>query len=685
MSIIVVAVSSPALPHTQEHMPSTSGLLQDGRYRIDHPISETSNCSVFQAYDTVSDSKVVVKEIAVRLSKVTTLSQQEGLKLAFSNHAKLLAEVKHPALVRVNDYFSEIGRQYLVLESIEGDDLQSLISSNKRPFSLLEVSDWADRILDGLHYLHSLSEPIIHKNVQPKNLRLFSDGNIKLLAHGTGAGEPTLNTSISEDTIENAILNFSPLELIWDGLDSASQKVILGDYDERSERVLKSPPDARSDIYSVGATLYFLLTARMPVDPLERSIEILEGNPDPLRSPHKVDPSIPIEVSDVIMRAMEIKRESRFDSAVIMRQVLRTSFVKVQERAAQEARELEEAAEDLRFAEKVRQDQIQALVDQKARKLEEEKRRQSELLEQKLREAEELRLAAERRAEEAERLLREKEAQRTKVEIEIPSAQEPTRSADPVFEDDLLGIKPDGNTVTHPDPLVESFELDMSFAPDRSEQEVVAFAEVPLSSHEQEDLQLLSEVELGSTEESTPENIATDPEFVDIGIPASVVIEEPPQAVEEIKTELEVKTFPLATGSSSFDFVDSVETGRKLPIPVIAGLASCLVLVIAVAGYFMFAGSGTGHPAETLPIPPASTTVAAPQSSEPKPIEPNSVRTDSAILSDTSPERTEQSQVDTPGKSGAKPAPAKAIKPASEPTKAPEKKKVTVDDLINDN
>lgn len=682
---MVMAVSSPALPHTQEDMPATTGLLQDGRYRIDHPISESSNCSVFQAYDTVSDSKVVVKEIAVRLSKVTTLSQQEGLKLAFSNHAKLLAEVKHPALVRVNDYFSEIGRQYLVLESIEGDDLQSLISQIKKPFSLAEVADWADRILDGLHYLHNLSEPIIHKNVQPRNLRLFSDGNVKLLAHGTGTEEPTLNTSISEDTIENAILNFSPLELIWDGLDSASQKVILGDYDERSERVLKSPPDARSDIYSVGATLYFLLTARMPVDPLERSIEILEGNPDPLKSPHKVDPSIPTEVSDVIMRAMEIKRESRFDSAVIMRQVLRTSFVKIQERAAQEARELEEAAEDLRFAEKVRQDQIQALVEQKARELEQEKQRQSELLEQKLREAEELRLAAERRAAEAERLLREQEAQRTKIENAIPSAQEPTISADPVFEDDLLGIKLDGNTGAQPDTPVESFELDMSFAPDRSEQEVVAFAEVPLSSHEQDDSQLLSEIELGSIEESTPENTATDPEFVGTGIPASVVIEEPTEPVEKVKFESEVRTYSPATGSSSFDYVDSVDTSRRLPIPVIAGLASCLVLVLAVAGYFMFAGSGTEHSAETLPVPPASTTVAAPQSSDPKTVEPNSATTDSGILPDTSPEKTEQSQVDLPGKSGAKPAPAKTIKPASEPTKAPEKKKVTVDDLINDN
>lgn len=680
-----MAVSSPALPHTQEHMPSTSVLLQDGRYRIDHPISESSTCSVFQAYDTVSDSKVVVKEIAVRLSKVTTLSQQEGLKLAFSNHAKVLSEVKHPALVRVNDYFSEIGRQYLVLESIEGDDLQSLISRNKKPFSLVEVSDWADRVLDGLHYLHNLSEPIIHKNVQPKNLRLFSDGNVKLLAHGTGAGEPTLNTSINEDTIENGILNFSPLELIWDGLDSASQKVILGDYDDRSERVLKSPPDARSDIYSVGATLYFLLTARMPVDPLERSIEILEGKPDPLKSPHKVDPSIPTEVSDVIMRAMEIKRENRFDSAVIMRQVLRTSFVKVQERSALEARELEEAAEDLRFAEKVRQDQIQALVEQKARELEEEKQRQSELLEQKLREAEELRLAAERRAEEAERLLREQEAQRTTIENEIPSAQEPTRSAVPVFEDDLLGIKLDVHTSAQPDTIVDSFELDMSFTPDRSEQEVVAFAEVPLSSPEQEDPQALSEVELRSTEESTPENVATDPGFVDTGISASVVNEEPTQTVEETKVESEGTKYSPATRSSSFDHVDSVDTGRKLPIPVIAGLASCLVLVLAVAGYFMFAGSGTGHSVETPPVQPASTTVAAPQSSEPKPVEPNSATTDSGILSDTSPEKVEQSQIEAPGKSGAKPAPAKATKPTSEPTKAPEKKKVTVDDLINDN
>src|SRR4029453_15092633 len=74
------------------------------------------------------------------------------------------------------------------------------------------------------------------------------------------------------------------------------------------------------------------MTGVEPVDPIERSIEILEGKLDPLREPTKVDPQISPEISDVLMKALEIKRENRYDSAVIMRQVLKTAITRGAER-----------------------------------------------------------------------------------------------------------------------------------------------------------------------------------------------------------------------------------------------------------------------------------------------------------------------------------------------------------------
>ena len=204
-------------------------------------------------------------------------------------------------------------------------------------------------MLDGLQHLHNFKTAIVHRNIRPANIKLLPSGRVKLMGLGQSAG--------GEGSADGPGIAYSPLEQIWQGLDAASQKVITNKYDERSERILKEDLDARSDIYSLGATLYHLITGRAPVDALERSIEIIEGGSDPLLAPNRIDPGIPPEVSDVVIKAMEIKREYRFDSAAIMRQVLKTALVRVKEREAEEAREQEEAANDIRLAEEKKQQQ----------------------------------------------------------------------------------------------------------------------------------------------------------------------------------------------------------------------------------------------------------------------------------------------------------------------------------------
>ena len=622
-------------------MPATSALLQEGRYRLDHPIAESSESTVFHGYDTVRDTKVVVKEIVARMNKVTTAAQQETLRLNFVNQAQMLASVRHDSLIHVEDYFSEIGRQYLVMESIEGDDLESALQRNKLPFSLSEAAGWGDQILDALHYLHNFAPPIIHRQVQPKQIRLLQDGKVKLLAYATPAGDAPISTSIDSEGGSSASLNYSPLELLWEDLDAASQKVIINSYDDRSEKILKSAPDARSDIYSVGATLYYLLTGRVPVDPLERSIEMLDGNPDPLQSPSKVNPSVTEEVSDVIMRAMQIKREERFDSAVIMRQVLRTAISRSQEQADEEERELAEAAAELKFAEKARQEQIQKLVEQKAkeleeqkaREIEEEKRRAAELLEQKLREAEEMRLAAERRAAEAEQRLKEEEAARKAVaEAAIhsssPSVADPENAP---YEENLLELTIEPNSVgaTAKEPEVGSGNV---------AEAVIETVEAPITTE-------------------APESMVTTPAA---GISDSV--------------------------ESTFSY-EEAGSGSKMPMIV----GAFVVLVLAAVGGWVFLGSSsTPSPQQATP-PSATTTTApaapAPATEQPAPTEPQTQAPaqQAAVTeeqpSDSQPAAAEPSQARTP----AKPIPAKAARTAAEPAKTPEKKKVTVDDLINDN
>ncbi len=310
---------------------TTTEILQEGRYRIQEETPLAGSGTMHDAYDTVRDTKVIVKEIPVKVGKVMTASQQELLKLSFANQAKILTEINHDALLNVRDYFTELGRQYLVMEHVEGDDLKALLERNRSPFDIADVLSWADQMLDSLNYLHTFQPPIIHRQIRPENIRLMPNGKIKLLAFGMADG---METRLSADERDPSAIKYSPLEQIWEGLDSASQKVISASYSERSAKMLKDPADARSDIYSLGATLYHLITGREPLDALERSIELLDGKGDPLPPPSDLESAVAPEVSDVIMRAMQIKREDRFDSAVFMRQVLRTAQIRVKERQA---------------------------------------------------------------------------------------------------------------------------------------------------------------------------------------------------------------------------------------------------------------------------------------------------------------------------------------------------------------
>jgi len=351
-------------------MLSVDTVLQQNRYRIIQPLEAnpgSQELEIYKATDQMEDREVILKEIT-----------ELGIE-----PAKLL-NLKHEALQKVYDVFQEGGKTYLVMETVDGDSLAQLIERNKRPFPLADVANWANELLDALIYLHSHLPPIVHLNIRPQNIRLAINGKVKLDISEIGiCPKAKVGT-----TITNQNLHFLPFEVIFEQLDSASQKVLLSVYDDKSADILKQPADAKSDIYSLGATLYYLLTARLPIDPLERSIEMLEDKPDPLVPVHQHNSKIPHEISEAIAKAMEIRRENRFDSAAIMRQFLKTAFVRIKER--EKAGEAVEVT-GVEFGEEVLE-------------LESEPVPVVDLM-RKLQEAEAKRLEAEKRAAEAEKKL----------------------------------------------------------------------------------------------------------------------------------------------------------------------------------------------------------------------------------------------------------------------------------------
>ena len=417
-------------------MLTTNQNLQQGRYRIVNQLGQNGTGIGYEAFDSVLGANVLLKEIRDNLGKVTTPAQLEARKLSFAQKAKVLTGMKHESLLLVKDFFSEIDHHYLVTEFTEGSTLGELLEKNKTPFSSTEVSNWADSLLDALNYLHTLTPSVIHGEVKPQNVRLTANGKVKLLVFNLVKSADEINSAMANQTFDAAVLPYLPLEQIWQGLDAASKKVILTNYDDKSEKILEQPTDARSDVFSLAATLYHLLTARIPADALTRSIDILEGKNDPLVSPSEINPNVPKEVSEVLLKALEIKREDRFSSAVIMRQVLRTAFVRVKERESNTSKPAKMEDDAVLEIPVVQPKPAAQPVAPKNLEMESEQARQLELIKQQLRKAEEQRREAEQRAAEAEKRLLEAEKQHISVEPEKSAAATATQDFAPVAPND---------------------------------------------------------------------------------------------------------------------------------------------------------------------------------------------------------------------------------------------------------
>lgn len=421
------------LPHSPHHQSSlfnrnknmlTKDKVLKGRYRIINQLGHGETSQVYEAYDSIRKANVALKEILIDSEKVPAITERENLKRAFADHAKILAEVKHESLPQVRGYFSEYDRQYLVLELIDGDDADQLLSKNEKPISFADAAHWADQLLDALDYLHTLPAPIVHGDVKPQNIKLTSRGRIKLLGFDITENADAKATLVKSPPTDDE-LSYLPLEQMLraaDLTDRSGEKI----HQEKLDQARKQKADARSDVYALGATVYHLVTGQFAVDALERSLGIWAGEFDPLPKAHELNPAIPTEISDVLTRAMEVEPEKRFGSAMEMRQALQTAVARAKERTTEEAKKQQEAAaRETLMAEEKRLEQERLSVEQERVKLEAEQRKQKELLDKQLKAAEAERLKAEQRAAEAEKRLSEeaRKAEEAKKAAAAPAAK----------------------------------------------------------------------------------------------------------------------------------------------------------------------------------------------------------------------------------------------------------------------
>jgi serine/threonine protein kinase len=296
-------------------------ILQE-RYRIIRQLGHGGMGAVYEAKDERLGSTVAVKEIIIEIEKIPTKKQRTHLRRAFEREAKLLANHQHEVFPRVIDYFSENDRQFLIMELVYGDDLSELLKINKKPFALKKTLEWTEHLLDALDYLHTQTPPIFHRDIKPQNLKVTSRGKIKLLDFGIAKSIDQNASTFTNQTFVGATLNYSPIEQILPAISDTFREFIILKHEKKAKAVLKQATNARCDLYSLGATVYHLLTNRAPIDSAKRSLEIWEGNQDPLINPLELNPHIPQTISAWLLKAMQIEHTDRFDSANEMREVL---------------------------------------------------------------------------------------------------------------------------------------------------------------------------------------------------------------------------------------------------------------------------------------------------------------------------------------------------------------------------
>lgn len=270
------------------------GTVLQSRYRIICQLGAGGMGTVYEAIDERLDTTVALKE---------THFSDERLSKQFEREARLLARLHHQALPKVIDHFSDGNGQFLVMNFISGEDLFEMLRKRGKPFLVNEVLTWGDQLLDALNYLHNQDPPIIHRDIKPQNLKLTSQGQIILLDFGLAKGFKSQGSHIStSDSIFGFTPNYAPLE-----------------------QIQGTGTDPRSDLYSLAATLYHLLTGTPPPRVLDRLKATTDDQPDPLRSIRELNPQVNLNVASVLRKAMFISSNHRFGSAAEMRKALHSA------------------------------------------------------------------------------------------------------------------------------------------------------------------------------------------------------------------------------------------------------------------------------------------------------------------------------------------------------------------------
>jgi len=672
-------------------MLSTNSILRQGRFRVSQIVASNSSHTIYEAQDNLA-------------AKPVLLCENAGLTLFGNANAKYRGN----GILGIADRFDENGRAYLVTEPLMSSGPWDLGNDRLNSAEVAKLCERIRPIVDSVAQIRRQFPNAKLIEISPLYFRASLDGTLKLAFFERAQ---ILGSSPSESP-------YLPLEAIWETLDFASQKAITADYDERSLALLDAAPDHRTDLYSIAAVFYNLLAGSAPRSAMERLIEIHDSGNDPLTAIDGLNPHVSKNVSDELMKMLSLKRELRDDSleAALMQPAMPTSAPVVSRPVVELAAPVEPQLEEPQEVEA-------AAIEASDQPVEEPVPVEDPTPVEEAPHVESANEAAAPTPVEAARTFAPAANSDDFDDLlEIPfgpsgpaiSAHTHEAAEDTVLQpDEVLAyaaespaevFAPAEESASEPEAAPAEFEI--AYSNELVEEPVAAAEEEPVAAAEEEPVAAAEEPT--ATFSLSEEVIEEHPEpFIDEIAPKEAELVEEAAALTHspadepyggIHTRVEANTVPavesvpkIKAAETSFasvpgSFGSTEPEAKGIPTKVI-GIGAVALIVLAI-GVWMLSSMGGGQP-DSAQTAPATATVSAEPEAQPaadSQVPPAEQQQSVVENSPAAPERpvVESREVKArPQIAEAKPARSEQ-KPAAAATPA-KAKKISVDDLINDN
>lgn len=268
-------------------------LIRIGRFAIKHELGRGSIGVVYLAHDPIIDRDVAIKTFRSRLSLVEKKQHEQH----FINEARAAGRLAHSNIVTIYEASSEGDATYIAMEYLQGRELNKMLDGGHR-FTSGEVASISWKIADALEHAHK--NGVVHRDIKPANIFLSADLQPKVVDFGI-ARAPNRVTDQMHKAEE-------PYTLFHDNL--------LGTPNYMSpEQAMGHAVDARTDIYSLGAVMYEMLTFRKPFQADDTDKLLHQISFKAAAEPHSVEAGVPLALSKIVMKAMSKKVDKRYQTA----------------------------------------------------------------------------------------------------------------------------------------------------------------------------------------------------------------------------------------------------------------------------------------------------------------------------------------------------------------------------------